>query len=139
MITFSANGVIMPDIDPDRTNRWVEAVVVARKKCVGEISYVFVNNEEILSINRQFLKHDYYTDVITFDYNERNIISGDIYISLDTVHSNADENSISFKEELRRVMIHGILHLCGINDKGPDERKQMEKAEDEALAMLHLF
>ena len=105
------------------------------KKC-GDISYIFCSDEKILEINREYLDHDYYTDIITFDYTEKNRISGDIFISIDTVKSNADEFKVSYEEELHRIIIHGILHLCGINDKGPGEREIMTQKENEALVLL---
>ena len=102
---------------------------------MGEIGYLFVDDEKILEVNREYLGHDYYTDVITFDYDEDDTVSGDIVISLDTVRSNAQLFGKTYEEELYRVIIHGILHLCGINDKGPGEREIMEAAENKALAM----
>ena len=104
-------------------------------RTVGEVGYMFVDDEKILEVNREYLGHDYYTDVITFDYDEDNVVSGDIVISLDTVRSNAELFGKSYDEEFYRVLIHGILHLCGINDKGPGEREVMEAAENKALAM----
>jgi len=103
---------------------------------VGDINYVFVDDQRILEVNRQFLRHDYYTDIITFDYTQGRTISGDLYISLDTVRSNAPLVGATYERELHRVVIHGVLHLCGINDKGPGEREIMEAAEDKALALL---
>ena len=102
---------------------------------MGEIAYIFVDDEEILRVNREYLQHDYYTDIITFDYTEGDTISGDLFISLDTVRTNAEQFDKPYDEELHRVIIHGILHLCGINDKGPGEREIMEAAEDKALAL----
>jgi rRNA maturation RNase YbeY len=94
-----------------------------------------VDDEKILEVNREFLQHDYYTDIITFDYTEGNKISGDLFISLDTVRTNAEDVGATYEEELHRVIIHGILHLCGINDKGPGEREIMEAEENKALAL----
>lgn len=105
---------------------------------VGEIGYMFVNDDKILEVNNEYLGHNYYTDIITFDYDEDDTISGDIVISLDTVRSNAEQLGKDYNEELHRVIIHGILHLCGINDKGPGEREIMEAAENKALAMIRL-
>ena len=102
-------------------------------KEVGEIAYIFCDDEKILEVNQQYLNHDYYTDIITFDYTEGNVLNGDLFISLDTVRTNAEQRQISYREELDRVIIHGILHLCGINDKGPGERQLMEAAENKAL------
>ena len=103
---------------------------------MGDVAYIFCNDSKILEVNQQYLQHDYYTDIITFDYCEGNRISGDLFISLDTVRSNAELFGKSYHEELHRVIIHGILHLCGINDKGPGERELMEEAENAALALL---
>ena len=104
-------------------------------KKVGEVGYLFCNDEKILEVNNEFLGHDYYTDIITFDYDEDDTINGDIVISLDTVRSNAELFHKDYNEELHRVIIHGILHLCGLNDKGPGERELMEAAENKALAL----
>ena len=133
MITYNTDGVKMPSIKKRSTTAWVKAVAASYGKKVGEIGYMFVNDEKILEVNREYLGHDYYTDIITFDYSEGDTISGDIIISLDTVASNAQEQGTSYDDELHRVIIHGILHLCGINDKGPGEREVMERAENKAL------
>ncbi len=125
----------MPQIKRRETSAWIKAVAAAHGRKVGEVGYLFVNDEKILEVNREYLNHDFYTDVITFDYDEGDRINGDIVISLDTVRSNAELFGKDYDEELHRVIIHGILHLCGINDKGPGEREQMEAAENEALAM----
>ena len=105
-------------------------------KKIGDIHYIFCDDEKILEINRQFLQHDDYTDIITFDYCEGDTLSGDIFISVDTVTANAKEYSVSFDEELKRVMIHGILHLCGQNDKTADEQQEMRIKENNALRMI---
>lgn len=125
----------MPDIKKRENTEWVKAVAATYGKRVGEIAYIFVDDEKILEVNRQYLQHDYYTDIITFDYCEGDRISGDLFISLDTVQSNAELVGATYENELYRVIIHGILHLCGINDKGPGEREIMEAAEDKALAL----
>lgn len=125
----------MPDIKKRENTEWVKAVAATYGKRVGEIAYIFVDDEKILEVNRQYLQHDYYTDIITFDYCEGDRISGDLFISLDTVRSNAELVGTTYEEELYRVIIHGILHLCGINDKGPGEREIMEAAEDKALTL----
>ena len=125
----------MPDFDQQRIIQWVAAVAKVHDRKVGDINYIFVDDERILAINRQFLGHDYYTDIITFDYTQGKNISGDLYISLDTVASNAQLVGSSYDEELLRVVIHGVLHLCGINDKGPGEREIMEQHENEALVL----
>ncbi len=136
MITYSAEGVKMPDIKKRETNKWIRTVAATYGRKVGEIGYLFCDDEKILEVNNEYLGHDYYTDIITFDYDEGDTINGDLVISLDTVRSNADKFGKPYDEELHRVIIHGILHLCGINDKGPGEREIMEAAENRALCML---
>ena len=123
----------MPPIRRRDVSAWVRRVAAGYGKKVGEVAYIFCDDEKILEVNRQYLNHDYYTDIITFDYCEDDVISGDLFISLDTVRSNAEAQSTAYDEELHRVIIHGILHLCGINDKGPGERAIMEAAENKAL------
>lgn len=135
MVTYNTDGVKMPSIKKRENTAWVKAVAASYGKRVGEIAYIFVDDEKILEMNRQYLGHDYYTDIITFDYCEGDLISGDLFISLDTVRTNAEQVGATYEEELHRVIIHGILHLCGINDKGPGEREIMEAAEDKALAL----
>lgn len=116
--------------------QWIKRVVEAYGFKAGNLSYVFCSDEKILEVNRQFLQHDYYTDIITFDYDEGDRVCGDMYISVDTVRSNAEQYAPSFEREMRRVIIHGVLHLCGLKDKEPDDEKKMRAAEEEALAML---
>ena len=135
-LDLNAVNVEMPDLDSSLLIRWIRKVAENHNYRVGDITYVFVDDEEILKINKEFLQHDYYTDIITFDYSRRGLISGDMYISLDTVATNAEINNASYRNELNRVIIHGILHLCGINDKGPGEREIMEARENEALQLL---
>jgi len=125
----------MPHLKKRETTAWIKAVAATYGRKVGEVGYMFVNDEKILEVNNEYLGHDYYTDIITFDYDEGDRINGDIVISLDTVRSNAELFNKDYDEELHRVIIHGILHLCGINDKGPGEREKMEAAENKALAM----
>ena len=133
----------MPAIRRRDISAWVKAVAATYGKRVGDIGYIFCNDEKILEVNRQYLQHDYYTDIITFDYSDdalltgrKDTISGDLFISLDTVRTNAEQQGTTYDEELHRVIIHGILHLCGINDKGPGEREIMEAEENKALALL---
>lgn len=123
-------------IDKERCARWLDAVAKAHGKICGTLTYIFTDDEGILKVNREFLQHDYYTDIITFDYSKRRMISGDIYISLDTVRSNAEQFGTEPDRELHRVVAHGLLHLCGINDKGPGEREIMEAHEDAALKLF---
>ena len=142
MIRYNTDGVKMPAIRRRDTSAWIKQVAASYGKKVGSIAYIFCNDEKILEVNRQYLQHDYYTDIITFDYCEdeevmghKNTISGDLFISLDTVRTNAEQQATTYEEELHRVIIHGILHLVGINDKGPGEREIMEAAENNALAI----
>ena len=136
MVSYQSIGVKMPHIGWRQTTAWIRRVAEAYGMKVGDIAYIFCDDAKILEVNKEYLKHDYYTDIITFDYTEDNVISGDIFISLDTVKSNAEQLECDYQRELHRVIIHGILHLCGIEDKTPDARKVMEAAEDKALDML---
>ena len=129
----------MPKIAKRKVNAWIKEVASRHGYKLGEITYIFCDDQKILEVNREYLKHDYYTDIITFDYTEGKVISGDLFISLDTVKSNSEKFSTSYEEEFYRVVIHGILHLCGINDKGIGEREIMEKHENEALAIRSQF
>ena len=133
MISYSAEGVRFPNIKRRDTSAWIKQVAATYGKKIGEVGYLFCDDEHILEVNREYLGHDYYTDIITFDYCEDDVISGDLVISLDTVRTNAEKFNKEYDEELHRVIIHGILHLCGLNDKGPGERELMEAAEDRAL------
>lgn len=134
MITFATQSVAMPDLSRFDYKDWIVRTAMSHGCKTGNINYLFCNDETIIDYNRRFLGHDYYTDVITFDDSANGTINGDILISLDTVRTNAEKFSASYKDELDRVIIHGILHLCGINDKGPGEREIMEAAENAALA-----
>lgn len=136
-ISWLTENVTFPAaIDRARVERWLEAVAADHGKVAGTLTYIFTDDEGILRVNREFLQHDYYTDIITFDYSKRRMVNGDVYISLDTVRSNAEELGTDPDRELHRVVAHGMLHLCGINDKGPGEREIMEAHEDAALSLL---
>ena len=135
MITYNSENIAMPKLKKRETTAWIRAVAQTYGYKVGDIGYMFVNDEKILEVNRTYLNHDYYTDIITFDYCEDKVLHGDLVISLDTVRSNAELFNRPYEDELYRVIIHGILHLCGINDKGPGEREIMEAAENKALAL----
>ena len=131
-----ASGVERPTLDYQRLEQWIARVAQAHNRTAHSLNYIFCDDEEILRVNRQFLQHDYYTDIITFDTCMGTLLRGDMFISLDTVRSNAEGLGVDPQRELLRVIIHGVLHLCGINDKGPGEREVMERHENEALAML---
>jgi rRNA maturation RNase YbeY len=138
MISFLTEKIKMPKLDRKAVRAWITAVAATYEgRKVGDLSYIFCNDERILEVNKEFLGHDYYTDIITFDYSEPSKISGDMFISLDTVLSNSSKFHTSYDKELMRVIIHGVLHLCGINDKGPGERAVMEAAEEKALDMWY--
>ena len=136
MISYQTEGTKMPDIKKRETSAWIKKVAATYSKKCGDIAYIFCNDEKILEVNKEYLQHDYYTDIITFDYSEGDNISGDLFISLDTVRSNSEMLGVSYEQELRRVIIHGILHLCGINDKGDGDREIMEAAENKDLSMI---
>ena len=131
-IAFYAEDTKLPAIKKKAVSNWVKEVAATYGKKIGDISYIFCSDEKILEVNRQYLQHDYYTDIITFDYTSGDKISGDLFISLDTVKTNSEAFNTSYNEELHRTIIHGILHLCGINDKGPGEREIMEANENNA-------
>ncbi|MBQ6694768.1 MAG: rRNA maturation RNase YbeY [Bacteroidaceae bacterium] len=134
MISYTTEGTKMPDIKRRSITAWIKEIAKAHGKVVGDIAYIFCNDDKILEINREYLEHDYYTDIITFDYTEENIIGGDIFISLDTVRSNSELLGLPYEQELHRVIIHGVLHLCGIDDKAEGARAVMEAEENKALA-----
>lgn len=136
MISYQTDGVKMPAIKRRDVSAWIKKVAASHGKKIGDIAYVFCNDEKILDVNREYLQHDYYTDIITFDYTEDDVISGDIFISLDTVLSNSEQLGVLYAQELHRVIIHGILHLCGINDKDVGEREIMEREENIALSLI---
>lgn len=136
-IEWLTRNTEMPAIDTGRLESWLGRVAAAHGRITGPLVYIFCDDDEIIDVNRRFLNHDYYTDIITFDYSRGRLVSGDMFISLDTVRSNAQALGVSYDSELLRVIVHGLLHLCGINDKGPGEREIMERHEDEALAMLN--
>ncbi len=137
-ITFQAENIDFPKIKRRDTKSWIKLVAENYNKKIGDINYLFCTDEKILEVNRQYLSHDFYTDIITFDYSEGNKISGDIIISLDTVRSNSQKFNTNFSEELYRVIIHGILHLCGVKDKSEEEEKTMRQAENNALKMINI-
>lgn len=136
MITYTTEDVKMPVFPKRKTSAWIKRVAALHGKTVGDIAYIFCSDEKILDVNRMYLQHDYYTDIITFDYSEDNMISGDLFISLDTIRTNAEKFAVTYDSELYRVIIHGVLHLCGIDDKAPGARAVMERYENEALQLL---
>lgn len=136
MIYFSVEDSIMPELDQRKISRWIRAVAADYGFAIGNIHYIFCSDERELEVNRQFLGHDYYTDIITFDYSTASTLNGDIFISMDTVRSNAEMVGVPFENELYRILIHGILHLTGQGDKTPETKAQMTEKENKALAKL---
>lgn len=136
MINFTNISIPLPALNKQLISRWIKAVAKGYGKKTAPITYIFCDDEKILEVNRQYLQHDFYTDIISFDYSEKDSISGDIFISIDTVKSNAESLGIDFGDELHRVIIHGVLHFCGLQDGTSEEEKQMREAEDEALEVL---
>ena len=138
MISFLNENIKMPKLDRKAVRAWIAAVAAGYDgRKVGNLNYIFCNDDRILEVNKEFLGHDYYTDIITFDYSEPGVVSGDMFISIDTVISNSLKFHTSYDKELMRVIIHGVLHLCGMNDKGRGERALMEAAENRALDMWY--
>lgn len=136
-IEFESIDVAMPDLDWERVRNWIVEVAATYGCSVRRLLYVFMDDAEILKANIEALGHDYYTDIITFDYTRGTELCGEMEISLDTVASNAEMLGQPYERELLRVIIHGVLHLTGINDKGPGEREIMEAAENRALELYY--
>ena len=135
MIQFLTDDVTLPAFNQAAIIRWIHRVAAQYGFTVGDITYIFCSDERELTVNRQFLNHDFYTDVITFDYSNAFHLAGDIYISIERVHANAQEVDATYEEELRRIIIHGILHLTGQNDKNPDDKREMTRKENQALTL----
>lgn len=136
-VFYDAVDIPFPKLKRRVTTKWVHLMIEKYHKKAGAVTYIFCSEEEILRINSQYLNHDYYTDIVTFDYTENGIVSGDLFISVDTVRSNSEKFGTTYEEELHRVMIHGILHLCGLKDKTPEDEKIMREKENEALEFFN--
>jgi rRNA maturation RNase YbeY len=134
-ITFSSS-VKFKTPSKTKLKQWLTAVANSEKKKIKNLSYNFCSDEDLFQINKQFLNHNTYTDIITFDYCENNHIVGEIYISIDRVAENAEKLHLSFEEELLRVLAHGLLHLCGYKDKAVTHKKQMRSAENRAIKLF---
>ena len=119
-------------------SQWIQNVIISEEKQVGEINFIFCDDDYLLEINKQYLEHDYYTDVISFDYTEDDVISGDVFISINRVEENATDYNVTFQEELNRVIIHGILHYCGYNDKSDADEELMRIKEEEKMQLFHV-
>ena len=136
MISFENEDVELKLQNKLILKKWIKQVAESYGFKTGDLTYIFCSDDKILEVNRQYLQHDYYTDIITFDYDEDGVVNGDMFISVDTVRTNAEQYAPSFDDEMHRVIIHGVLHLCGLKDKAPDDEKKMRAAEEKALAML---
>lgn len=119
-------------------SNWISSVIVSEDKQEGELNYIFCSDDYLLNINVQYLNHDTLTDIISFDYSVGNLLQGDIFISIDRVKENATDFHVSFEEELKRVMIHGVLHYCGYKDKTPNDESIMRSKEEEKMSMFHV-
>lgn len=135
-IEYNFEEISTVEINLDLISNWIIKIVENNEKKVGDLNYIFSNDDYILDINKKYLNHNYNTDIITFNYVEDNIISGDIFISVDTVKENADYYKVSFENELCRVIIHGILHLIGFDDQNQNDQDEMTKQENLALDLL---
>ena len=135
-INYYGEGVTIPAFRRREVNAWIKDVAEEYGYEVGDITYQFCDNERILEINQKYLNHDYYTDIITFDQTRDGLLFVDIVISVEMVTSNAEEYGEPFRREFLRVLIHGVLHLCGVDDQTEEQAKEMRQAEENALAML---
>ncbi len=134
MISLQHINIDLPVLDERKITQWIRSVVAIFDKKLAHINYIFCDNETILAMNRKYLQHDYYTDIISFDESQAAHIAGDIFISLETVRENADSYQVDYQEELLRIMIHGVLHFCGLKDDDAMEASTMRKHENQALA-----
>ena len=137
MIEFHFKSELVIQNKPDYVD-WINRVIISEGFSVGQIDYIFCSDEYLLELNKEYLNHDTFTDIITFDYTDGKIISGDIFISTDRVEDNARKFDVEFLNELRRVMSHGILHLAGFGDKSIEEKKIMREKEEEKIKMVHV-
>lgn len=137
MITYNYESEFQLE-NEDVFSEWIEQVVLSEDKMLGEVNYIFCDDEYLHKINVEYLDHDTLTDIISFDYSERNLVQGDIFISIERVADNASDFDVPFNEELKRVIIHGILHYCGYKDKSESEERIMRSKEDEKIKMFHV-
>lgn len=134
---FSENEFELP-IKKEQLEQWLEAVIASENKTLGEIGYVFCSDVYLLKLNQDYLEHDTYTDIISFDYSYGNTLEGEIYISTERLEENADKYGVPFTKELQRVLVHGILHLCGYKDKTEEEASKMREKEEEKMKLFHV-
>ena len=124
--------------DEDKYTEWFKKVISSESKQLGDLVYILTDDNEILRVNRDYLGHDYYTDIITFEYNKNDEVSGDIFISLDRIRENSESYHVTFEEELQRVMVHGILHLLGYDDMTDKDQEKMRELENQKMKMFHV-
>ncbi len=137
MITYNYETDFILDNEEVYSN-WISNVISSEDKLLGELNYIFCDDEYLHKINVEYLNHDTLTDIISFDYSEGNLVQGDIFISVERVHENASDFKVSFDEELLRVMIHGVLHYCGYKDKSDEDEALMRSKENEKTSMFHV-
>lgn len=137
MISFNYESDFKLDLEPVY-EKWIQHIIISENKTEGELNFIFCDDEYLLDINQRYLDHDYYTDIISFDYSLANELHGDIFISIDRVMENANTFNVSFQNELLRVMAHGILHYCGYKDKLEADSQEMRLKENEKIAMFHV-
>jgi rRNA maturation RNase YbeY len=137
MISFNYESEFILDNESVYVD-WLSKVIISELKNEGEINYIFCDDDYLLEINQQYLDHDTLTDIISFDYSIGNELHGDIFISIERVRENAQDYSVSFEEELKRVMVHGVLHYCGYKDKSEQDEKLMREKEEEKMKMFHV-
>lgn len=135
-ISFFAEEIDFEPANPALLRRWIEDVIAVEKAELNFVNYIFCDDAYLLKLNQEYLQHDTLTDIITFPYHDPPVVEGDVFISIDRIHDNAHQFGVSFEQELHRVMIHGVLHLCGYPDKAPEEKAKMTQKEDEALQLL---
>jgi rRNA maturation RNase YbeY len=139
-IVYTSIDISFPKIKRKELTAWIKNVIEENNKKTGNITFIFCSDKEILRLNKKYLKHNYYTDIITFDYSPSLILlSADLFISLETVKSNSEKFKTDYYEELYRVMIHGILHLCGYEDSMPENEKNMRELENKYLEIIKYF
>lgn len=134
-INFHSESIDFQNNKAEITAKWLERCILNEGKKTGPINFIYCSDDYLLQVNQDFLNHDYFTDVITFDYSDENEISGDVFISIDRVKENAEVNNVNFENELNRVMIHGVLHLMGYKDSKPEEKAEIRAKEDFYLAL----
>jgi len=136
-VKYFNEDIGFPKVKKRITSSWIKQVISIEEKRVGDISFIFCSDEYLLDVNRKYLNHDYYTDIITFDDVEGNVINGDIFISVDRVKENSNEFRTSFENEIHRIIIHGVLHLLGYKDKAPKDKRLMTEKEDLYLKLFN--